>query len=138
MRICQYIYIYIICNKCRQSVCRRSIGYTYAYIIYIYYIYTYIYILSLYKSVITNKHRPIIPIIIYAFRQSTISVYYNKAFIINYTSNTPVYVTLRNCLNPRIPIRKVRGSNSLKLLEFRISGFSRHVRICTKGPGHVQ
>ena len=98
-------------------------------IYYIYILYIYIYILSLYKSVNMNKHRPITPIIyiyiyiyiiiIYVFRQSTISVYYNKAFIINYTSIT-VYVTLGNCLNPRIPIRKVISS--------KVSEFS---------PGHV-
>ena len=49
-------------------------------------------------------------------------IYYNKAFIINYTSIT-VYVTLEDCLIPRISIRKVRGSNSLELLEVRIPDF---------------
>ena len=100
-----------------------------AYYIYILYIYIYIYILSLYKSFHTNKLRPITPIIyrhtyiyiiiIYAFRQLTIMFYYNKAFIIKYTSIT-VYVTLEDCLIPRISIRKVRDSNTVELLEVRI------------------
>ena len=83
-----------VCNPSAES----RLDTVYVYIIYIYYIYIYIYILSLYKSVNTNKHyiyTYIYIIIIYAFRQSTISVYYNKAFIINYTSIT-VYVTLEN------------------------------------------
>ena len=135
------IYIYIMYeNVCNPSAEGRLA--TFMHILYIYYIiiisiYIYIYLLSLYKSVIKNKPWPITPIIyiyiyiyiiliIYVFRQSTISVYYNKAFIINYTSIT-VYVTLENWLNPRISIRKViRSSNSRN---FGNSGFPSHVRL---------
>ena len=124
-----YIYILFAINVGNPSAEGRLV--TLVLILYIYIIYTLIHILSLYKSVITNKHRPITPIIyiyiyiyysiiiIYVFRQSTISVYYNKAFIINYTSIT-VYVTLEDCLNPRILIRKVRYSNPWN---FSKSGF---------------